>query len=154
MHIQTSYFGRIGSKNFKGRGLNAVSIARGNRYWSGPTYAPLMPSWELIKGDYSQEEYEELYREQVLSKLDPMDVLDELGHDVILLCHEKYDDIVAGKTFCHRHIVARWLEEELWLNYGMDIDVNELLDTKSDLKKELKEMTADANSEGQIEMEL
>jgi hypothetical protein len=77
-------------------------------------------------------EYEILYRDQVLSKLDPQKVYDDLGEDAILLCHEKWDDIKSGKAFCHRRIVAEWLEEEL------GIEVPELEDVKQDLKKHLK----------------
>lgn len=130
--MKTSYFGRMNSNNFKHRkDLNWVSIARSAKHYSGRVYEPLMPTWDLINLT-DEVEYEILYRDQVLSKLDPQKVYDDLGEDAILLCHEKWDDIKSGKAFCHRRIVAEWLEEEL------GIEVPELEDVKHDLKKHLK----------------
>ena len=37
----------------------------------------------------------------------------ELGENAVLLCYEKWDDIKNNKTFCHRRIVAKWLEDNL-----------------------------------------
>jgi hypothetical protein len=34
-------------------------------------------------------------------------------HAPILLCWEKRADIEAGKAWCHRHLVAAWIEHEL-----------------------------------------
>lgn len=135
--MQTSYFARMNSKNFKGRNLNAVSIARSCRYWSGRTYKPLMPTWDIIKINDSVE-YERVYRERILSKLDPLEVWNDLGEDAILLCHESAAKIESGEEFCHRTMVAKWLEEELWLQYNMDVTITELKDDKDDLKKILK----------------
>ena len=39
--------------------------------------------------------------------LDPETVYKELGEDSIIICYERYD------KFCHRFIVAEWLEKEL-----------------------------------------
>jgi len=135
--MHTSYFARLNSKNFKGRDLEGVSIARSCRYWSGRTYPPLFPTWELIKLEDSVE-YEKLYREQILNKLDALEVYEDLGEDAILLCHEATAKIESGQDFCHRNMVAKWLEEELWLKYNMDIKIVELKDDKEDLKKILK----------------
>ena len=68
----------------------------------------------------------EFYK-QVLSKLDANIVLEELqafGKDVVLLCFEEENE------FCHRHLVATWLERSL--------------------KIEVKEITID--NEGRIEI--
>jgi uncharacterized protein (DUF488 family) len=51
-------------------------------------------------------EYRAAYQE-ILDRLDPRKVYQELGEDAILLCFEK-----AGE-FCHRRLVAEWLEREL-----------------------------------------
>lgn len=104
-------------------------------YWSGPTYKDLFPTWEMIHMT-DEEEYEKAYREQVLNKLDPMKVWEDL-QDSVILCHESMKKIEDGETFCHRHMVARWLEEELWLR-GIDVEIPELRDDKKDLKKILK----------------
>jgi len=53
---------------------------------------------------------EDAYREEyqkILDKLDPRKVFEDLGPDAILLCWEP-----PGK-FCHRGLVAAWLEEKL-----------------------------------------
>lgn len=133
--MKTSYFGRVGSKAFKDRGLRLVSIARSARYFSGESYPDLFPTWDMIRLE-DEEEYERLYRKRILDKLDPLKVWEDL-QDAVILCHEKAEDIESGKTFCHRHMVARWLEEELWLR-GIDVEIPELKDDKKDLKKILK----------------
>ncbi len=61
-------------------------------------------------------EYLRLYDEEVLSRLDPADVvarLEELGEgqDGALLCWENPRDCIATRAWCHRHIVARWLQD-------------------------------------------
>lgn len=134
--MKTSYFGRMNSKAFKEHAENGVCIAKSAKYWSGRRCPKLYPTWEMIKME-NEKEYEKAYRAQVLNKLDPLEIYEEL-EDAILLCHEKAEDIESGKTFCHRRMVAKWLEEELWLQYGMDVTVDELKDDKSDLKKILK----------------
>ena len=51
-----------------------------------------------------------------LQKLEPQQVLSDLGPNAILLCWEPGPAVVQGnwinvKTFCHRHIVAKWLSQ-------------------------------------------
>ena len=101
--MQTSNFAR------SSKDPNAVAISQGvPRWYKGRRYMPLAPSWELVKiGD--EQLYRRLYYEQVLSNLDPLQVCKDLGEDAILLCWE-----AAGK-FCHRRVVAEWLEKELIL---------------------------------------
>lgn len=130
--MKTSYFGRVNSKAFRNRDLRLVSIARSAKYFHGERYPALFPTWNMIHIT-DEEEYEKAYHEQILSKLDPMKVWEDL-HDAVILCHESMDKIEKGETFCHRHIVARWLEEELWLR-GIDVEIPELRDDKKDLKK-------------------
>ena len=55
---------------------------------------------------------------KVLSKLNPQQVFDELGDNAVLLCYEKYANIENGTTFCHRRMVAKWLEQ----NLGIKVD--------------------------------
>jgi uncharacterized protein (DUF488 family) len=51
-----------------------------------------------------------LYKAQVLDRLDAAQVLRELGgNNLILLCWE------APGEFCHRRVVAAWLQKELGL---------------------------------------
>jgi uncharacterized protein (DUF488 family) len=71
----------------------------------------LEPPWELLSGykdgTISIDEYIEVYKKQVLDKLDPRQVYEELGENAVLLCWEKSSD------FCHRHLVAQWFKENL-----------------------------------------
>jgi|SRR5262245_11719567 len=61
--------------------------------------------------------YLTLYRE-ILDRLDPQAIRDRLlafGGTPVLLCFESVSDIQAGKRYCHRHLVAQWLEDHLGL---------------------------------------
>jgi hypothetical protein len=65
----------------------------------------------------SRERYIELYNEEVLRLLDPTDIWERLhklagGAEPHLMCWEKppLDDV---KNWCHRRMVATWLEEKL-----------------------------------------
>lgn len=103
-------------KNWKSDKYITVSIS-GNRgkdaNYVGKCYPKLAPKLEFWKiwhdniGKISEEENTKYYIEQyyieVLSKVDPKEVYRELDNSV-LLCYEDNID------FCHRHIVAAWLE--------------------------------------------
>lgn len=94
-----------------GTNPNAVSIAgRPPDWYTGRQYKKLAPKvwfFKKYKEDGDESYYIEQYRKEVLDKLDPQEVYNELGEDAILLCWEK------GNEFCHRHLVADWLEEKL-----------------------------------------
>ena len=111
--IYTSYFGRLRSNQFKHLVDKGVSIARGNKYWNGKTYPQLFPSWDLITKAHehtiTEQEYKKIYYKEVLNKLDPKQVYNDLDN-CILLCWETIDSIEKGKAFCHRHMVAEWLQ--------------------------------------------
>lgn len=147
--MKTSYFGRANSKAFKERGLRFVSVARSCRYWNGERYPDLFPTWEMINMT-DKDKYEKVYREKVLSKLDPVKVFNDL-EDAVILCHESQSSIDNGETFCHRHMIAKWLEEELWL-LGYDVEIPELKDEKADLKKLLKSKKS-KDVKGQMNLE-
>lgn len=75
-----------------------------------PMLAPKLSFWEIWHnniGKISEEEnnryYIREYWNQVLSKLEPEKVYNDLDYSV-LLCYE------PNTEFCHRHIVASWLE--------------------------------------------
>lgn len=115
--MKTSYFS---SKLWHGK--NAVAISRGIPEWyKGRVYKALAPSWDLVRIN-DTEEYTRRYRNEVLNRLDPKKVYKDLGDDAILLCWEKPGD------FCHRRIVAEWLENEL------GIIVPEILATRKDME--------------------
>ena len=107
--MNTGYFGRV--KSYP-KDLKLVSIARFNRYWGGEKYATLAPTPDMLS-IADEAAYTALYCERILSKLDPQRVYAELGDNAVLLCFEKWDDIKTGKKFCHRRIVAKWLEDNI-----------------------------------------
>jgi hypothetical protein len=111
----------IFTSNFKTAGHlpQAIAICRSvPRGWTGRRYIALAPSWKLLKAKLLEEEFIKAYRAEVLDKLDPVKVIQDLGgDDFILLCWE------APGEFCHRRVVARWLEE------AMGIEVPELIPT-------------------------
>lgn len=102
--LLTSYF----AKSAKHPG--AVAIARFPPEWyTGARYLPLAPEPEMLRiGDW--DEYKRRYRDEILSVLDPDQVLRDLekleaGHDIVLLCFEK------DRSRCHRGLVAEWFLE-------------------------------------------
>jgi hypothetical protein len=102
--MQTSYFA-ISS------GIpNAVSIAaKAPEFFIGKEYLPLAPTWKIFS-DYKLNKnknlYIERYVEEILFPLNPEEIYKELQYS-ILLCWETPD------KFCHRRIVAKWLEDSL-----------------------------------------
>ena len=97
---------------------NAVSIAGKSPEWYfGAEYKKLAPKFwffEKYKRDGDKEFYTEQYYKEVLDKLDPEEVYNDLGQNAVILCWEKPGE------FCHRHIVAEWLANAL------DIEVKEI----------------------------
>jgi len=78
--------------------------------WMAARFPALEPDRQTFfskKADQIDEkQYEEQYRERVLSKLDPQKIYDTLKGQV-LLCWEEPGE------FCHRRIVASWIEDNL-----------------------------------------
>lgn len=97
------------TSNFKNAGSHpkAVSIARfPPRNWKGRRYFDLAPKPRMLKlKDLA--EYDKVFKEQILGKLDPRKVYEELGQDAVLLCFE------PPGQYCHRRVVAEWLEKNL-----------------------------------------
>ena len=109
--IYTASHKNINSKLYR---AYAISGNRGSdASWEGMCYPALAPKKEFFKiwhdniGKISEEEntkyYINEYYKQVLSKLDPYKVYNELDNS-ILLCYED------GIEFCHRHIVRAWFK--------------------------------------------
>lgn len=110
--MNTSNFAKLASHQ------NAVSIALWSPGWyNGRKYHDLAPKiWFLNKyrKDGDEKFYTQRYKEEVLNKLNPRKVFEDLGENAILLCYEK------SKDFCHRHLVSRWLMDNL------NIEIKEL----------------------------
>ena len=103
--MNTSYFAK--SANHP----NAVSIcAKAPDWYHGRQYKALAPKYWFFQ-KYKQDNDEDFYTEQffaeVLNQLDAQQVFNELGENAVLLCYE------APGKFCHRHLVAYWLETKL-----------------------------------------
>ena len=90
---------------------NTVAICRTiPNYYTGRWEPDLSPSSRLLnyyKKTGDEKTFRRLYTYEVLSKLDPQEVYARLGPNAILLCWE-----LPGR-FCHRRILAEWLEENL-----------------------------------------
>ena len=97
---------------------NAVSIAgRAPDWYHGREYKKLAPKLSFFikyKKDGDEEFYTEQFYKEILDKLDPQEIFEDLGENAVILCWEK-----PGK-FCHRYIVAEWLSKNL------DIEIKEL----------------------------
>lgn len=119
MKIYTGYFAKV--KTYQNAGLVPISIARSAKYYNGLSYIQLAPPYWLIK------QSEKIYVPEfmkLLSTLKPLWVYEELkrlsnNRDIILLCHEKAGD------FCHRHLVADWL------NVNLKLDIMEFQEKKA-----------------------
>ena len=98
----------------------AVSISRGKPRWKGGWrgHLPagvvahedmrLAPSWAALAAAKAgkHDQYDTAFNAQ-LAKLDPAEVYAELGESAVLLC------FCGVGEFCHRRIVAEWLEAAL-----------------------------------------
>lgn len=113
--IYTSYFSAINLLIERGY-FNLISIA-GTIPEDFPCrkYLKLAPKYvwwkEWHDKHLSNEWYIDKYNETVLSKLNPIEVYLDLTkndtEDAIILCYEE------PKKFCHRHLVANWLSNNL-----------------------------------------
>lgn len=116
MKIYTSYFAKV--KELQAAGIVTVSIARFQPRWAKAEFGftMLAPTKEMLK--MSETDYL-IHFEQILKNQDPRDVLsclevicNSLGKsEIALICYEK------PSHFCHRHLVADWLNKDniLWV---------------------------------------
>lgn len=95
---------------------NAIAIcAKIPDWYKGKHYKRVAPTYSIFSeykktGDTGL--YTRRFYTEVLQKLNASEIYHELwkmADDPILLCYEKPSD------FCHRHLVANWLSEELGL---------------------------------------
>lgn len=120
MVIYTSYFARASKLP---QNIIPISISRfPPKGYHGYKYSKLAPTESILrewKNGGTEEKYISDYRNDVLSKLDPVVLCANLekafpGKDVALLCYEKSGD------FCHRNLVRDWflaagIEAKEWL---------------------------------------
>lgn len=111
--INTSYFDNV--KNLPDT-VCPISIAgKASESYHGIEYKKLAPKlsfWKIWEQTHDNDYYVEQFYKTVLDLLDPQQVYNELyklsnGKIPCLICYEKPGE------FCHRHIVANWLSENL-----------------------------------------
>ena len=114
--IYTSYFAKLKTLP---EGVIPISICgKAPAGYKGLQFKELAPKYDFFmkwKADHDNEHYIKCFNEQVLDKLNAVDVVLDLSRlvygfnvgedDVCLICYEKPGD------FCHRHLVAEWLTE-------------------------------------------
>lgn len=112
--MKTCYFGKLRKISQKIDDNNFVCISRScPKGIKMRMYPKLAPPWELLnkyKNGLPWDEYVAIYTRDVLDKLDPHKVYQELGEHSVLFCYEKLGDD------CHRHIVSDWLRK-----HGYDV---------------------------------
>lgn len=115
--IYTGYFAK--TKIYEQDGLQPVSIAgKTPGFFKGPKFPSLAPEYKMFsdwkKGKISDMEYTKIFTKR-LNELDKEAIkrfINSFDKPVVLLCYEKPGD------FCHRHIVADWIEG----NLGIRVD--------------------------------
>jgi hypothetical protein len=104
--MNTSYFANLKNLDVS----KTVSIALKCPDWyRGKEDKRLAPKWWFLKKykeDHDEKFYIEQFQKEVLDLLDPKEIYEEFKNS-ILLCYEKRGD------FCHRRLVAEWLEKAL-----------------------------------------
>ena len=115
MKIYTSYFSN--ARKLAENDIEPIGIALFPPKWFlGTTLRQVAPTYSILKSSETEDIYIERYRREVLGRLDVNRLLKDIelyskGKDVALCCFEKPDE------FCHRHLLAEWLNEK----FGLDI---------------------------------
>jgi hypothetical protein len=110
MKIYTSYYAM--TNRLVAEGIQPIGVSRGvPKGFAYPGILRIAPTYAMISKTFPTERYMPMYK-QILAKVDPRSILEQLdqlggGADVAMLCWEKPGD------FCHRHMIADWLEAEL-----------------------------------------
>ena len=113
--IYTSYFAKLRSLPDY---IVPISICgKAPEWYQGLQYKKLAPKYDFFmewKRNKDNNFYIKYFQEQVLDKLNPIDVTLDLSKmaygnigekDIALICYEKPSD------FCHRHLVADWFNK-------------------------------------------
>ena len=116
MKIYTSYFGNL--KNLKKHHIVPIGVSRfPPRDFNGPNLISIAPTIDILNSCKSNhQQYIKRYKTEVLSiQEEQQDFVNRLefisnGNDVALCCYEEPD------KFCHRHLIAEWLNEKLKLD--------------------------------------
>lgn len=114
--IYTSYFAKM--RCLQDNVIPISICTKVPDWYDGLQYKKLAPKYDFFmkwKETHDDSYYVQCFKEQVLDKLNATDVVSDLlklargssieENDICLLCYEKPSD------FCHRHLVAKWLNE-------------------------------------------
>lgn len=113
--IYTSYFAKL--KDLPDNIIPISICGKAPNWYKGLQYKKLAPKYDFFmkwKETHDNDYYIKCYNEQVLNKLDVINVVRDLicivpedttGEYICLVCYEKPGD------FCHRHLVADWLSK-------------------------------------------
>ena len=129
MKIYTSYFGNL--KALAKNDIVPISIARWSPKWyEGFKLLYAAPTYEMVKGDITREQYIEKY-DVILKNLNVAYFVQRLkeiggGKDVALLCYERPEE------FCHRHLLADYMNK---LGYDVQEFKGEVVEVKVEEKK-------------------
>ena len=110
MKIYTSYFAKAAI--LRKAGIVPIGVALWPpRFFRGISMKQVAPRRYMLDDRLTDEEYIRMYRNDVLRLVDARSFIQALerasrGMDVALCCFEKPGD------FCHRHILAKWLNEQ------------------------------------------
>ena len=110
MKIYTSYFAKAAI--LRKAGIVPIGVALWPpRFFRGISMKQVAPRRYMLDDRLTDEEYIRMYRNDVLRLVDARSLIQDLerasrGMDVALCCFEKPGD------FCHRHILAKWLNEQ------------------------------------------
>lgn len=104
MTVYTSNYAR------KGKDPNAIAISVGLKEWNNhlPQIKQLAPTWEMVMGELSPEEYTERYIALLEERnFDPKKFLEAFDEDqdYFLLCYE------PPTQFCHRRVLAEYIRK-------------------------------------------
>lgn len=114
--IYTSYFAKL--KKLPPDIIPIAICGKSPDWYKGLQYKKLAPKYgffKIWKENHDNDYYIDCFQKEVLNLLDADDVVNDLmklsgGKDVALICYEKPLD------FCHRHLVATWLNEQVGNN--------------------------------------
>ncbi len=139
---------------------NLVSITGdGGNAWGfyGSSYKKMSPRlylWEYYDKNPDRLTEEELinwyikeFYELRLKNLNTLEFLNDLkekfGEDIILLCHELPGTDLNKEHFCHRRVIADWIELETGIiipELSVNRDGKEIIEETYDLKHKIKSL--------------
>lgn len=124
MKLYTGYFAQV--EKYRAAGLILISIAQILPEWlkdKGIIEAHVLaPQLEWLEFKTDKAKFQPLYKEY-LETLSAGEILRRFhkaakGKDAVMLCYESWNECQAGRSFCHRHLLAEWLTKKV----GIKID--------------------------------